>query len=161
MLMAAAGGMLPRRAPAGKAAAVGQPAPDFALRDTAGQLHELGVVVRSSRLLVLNFWATWCGPCIRELPEFEQVFRQLRTQGVAMLGINAQEPESKVLPFVRELGLSFPMLLDPSGAVQTAYGAGPGLPLTVLVDSHGLVRQRLQGATTGGALLGRVRGLLA
>ena len=160
-LLACLGGAGPSALFASELAGVGQPAPAFSLRDTLGQVHELASIVKANRVLVINFWASWCGPCIRELPEFDQVYRKTRAQGVAMLGINAQEPEHKVLAFVRDLDLSFPMLLDSQGTTKTAYGAGPALPVTVLVDSRGLVRQRFQGATTAGALLGRVRALLA
>ena len=141
--------------------AVGDVAPNFTLRDTEGQAFEFATVVKAHRVTVLNFWATWCGPCIRELPEFDAVYRQLKGQGLALLGVNAKEPLAKVLPFVRDLGLSFPMLPDPAGTVQAAYGAGPGLPVSLLIDGTGKVRQRLNGATTGGALLGRIKGLLA
>lgn len=148
-------------APAPLLASVGRPAPAFSLRDTTGAVHESAALVRSHRVTVLNFWATWCAPCVRELPEFDAVWRDLRGQGVAMLAINAMESAEKVRAFAQRVPLGMPLLLDPEGEVVGAYvGFSAGLPMTFLIDERGIVRHRVAGPMEGEALKSRLLAML-
>jgi thiol-disulfide isomerase/thioredoxin len=88
------------------------------------------------RVIVLNFWATWCQECRLEMPVFERLHRELASQGLSILGINAREKVSAVRQYSKELGLTFPLVLDSSGAINSAYGV-IGLPTTFLIARDG------------------------
>lgn len=110
------------------------------------------------RVVVLNFWATWCGPCRVEMPEFERYQAQVGSQ-VAILGVNMQESPEQVAPFVRQYGLTFPILLDPDAAIATPYRV-TGLPTSVILDRSGVIRERVVGPMTRDVLARRVERLL-
>ncbi|HWX76598.1 MAG TPA: TlpA disulfide reductase family protein, partial [Candidatus Acidoferrales bacterium] len=94
-------------------------AADFALRDLSGNTVSLGNY--RGTLVLLNFWATWCGPCREEMPSMERLHRQVGGRGLALLAINEKESAIRVANFMRSYGLSFPALLDLDGRVSAAY----------------------------------------
>lgn len=98
---------------------------------------------RGERLLV-NFWATWCVPCVTEMPVLQNVSRQSRGQ-VIFLGINVQDNEGKALAFLDELGVTYDQARDPAGEFFTEIG-GFGMPTTLLVDESGAIIYRHTGA---------------
>ena len=110
------------------------PAPDF----SGFTIDKRKVSLSSFRgqVLVINFWATWCLDCRPEMPMFEQVYRQLSGRGLAVIGINAREPASSIRQYAKELGLTFPLLLDPAGKIAADYGV-VGLPTTFLIRRNG------------------------
>ncbi|MDA1241296.1 MAG: redoxin domain-containing protein [Chloroflexi bacterium] len=127
--------------------AIGEPAPDFLL-ETPGT-HGL---VRLSDLrgqpVLLNFWATWCGPCRTEMPDLQVAHD---TEGVVVFAVNSQEPDAAVTRFVEEFGLSFPTAIDRDGAVREHYGV-IGLPATFFIDPEGILRARNFGPVYGDLL---------
>jgi peroxiredoxin len=136
---------------------VGQPAPDFALEDTTGRSIKLADY--RGKVVLINFWATWCLPCRAEMPEFETIYRAYRERGFEVLAIDLQETATEVQPFMAELGLSFPALLDRDGFVSRAYRAR-ALPSSFLVDRQGTIRYLKIGPVTADALEEEVRKLL-
>lgn len=145
--------------PAGAAGAADTPAlPKLPAVD--GSVHDLADIARRHRALVINFWASWCGPCLVELPEFDAVWRELRGRGLAMVGVNAGEKAEKALPFVRQLGLAMPLLLDPQGAAREAFNVFSALPVTAIVDRQGRLRHRIATPISGDALRRLVEPLL-
>jgi peroxiredoxin len=108
--------------------------PDFSGLTADGQRVSLASL--SGRVLVLNFWATWCLECRPEMPAFERLHRELSAQGLAVVGINAREGTSTIREYAKELGLTFPLILDPKGTINTAYGV-IGLPTTFLIGRDG------------------------
>lgn len=123
-------------------------APDFSLDDVNG-----GAVSLSSyrgKVVFLNFWATWCGPCRDEMPSMERLHRQLGSRGLAMLAVNAKESRQQVANFMKAHGLSFPALLDPNGRVSALYKVW-GLPATFLIDADGRTIGMKSGAKDWGA----------
>jgi peroxiredoxin len=132
-----------RPGPAGRAGAfpVSRPAvtitaSDVELSDLAGRpgrLHDY-----RGRVVLLNFWATWCAPCREEMPALQTLAQELGPQGLAVVGVNAREPREAVEAFVRAHGLSFPMLLDDDGHAGRAYQVF-ALPATFVVDRRGTV----------------------
>jgi peroxiredoxin len=88
------------------------------------------------QVVILNFWATWCVECRPEMPVFEQLHREFAAQGLTVIGINARERTSIIREYARELGLSFPLLPDPTGKINSAYGV-IGLPTTFFVQRNG------------------------
>ncbi|PKL96513.1 MAG: redoxin [Gammaproteobacteria bacterium HGW-Gammaproteobacteria-8] len=118
---------------------LGSPRPDFTLADPAGQLRRLADF--DGRALLINFWATWCAPCIREMPLLQKL-ADSRTETLTVLGIAIDEPGA-VDEFLERLQISYPNLLagEQSDAIQAAFG-NPGrmLPFSVLVDADGIIR---------------------
>ena len=88
------------------------------------------------RVVLLNFWATWCLECRSEMPAFEQLHREFSAQGLAIVGINAREGTSTIREYTRELGLTLPLIADPTGKINSDYGV-IGLPTTFLIGRDG------------------------
>jgi peroxiredoxin len=119
---------------------LGRPAPDFTLPDLAGHSVQLGDFAGKKAVLV-NFWATWCVPCREEMPTLEKLAQQ-RRRDLEVLGVSLDTGKgAAVRAFVRELGLSFPILLDTEWAVARKYRVR-ALPISYVVDRTGVVRHR-------------------
>ncbi|MBI4524813.1 MAG: TlpA family protein disulfide reductase [Deltaproteobacteria bacterium] len=88
------------------------------------------------RVVLLNFWATWCRECRQEMPVFERLYREFSARGLSVMGINAREATAAVREYSRELGLTFPLVLDSRGEINAAYGV-IGLPTTFLIGRDG------------------------
>lgn len=113
---------------------VGAPAPDFALQTLQGDRVSLNAL--RGQVVLVNFWATWCGPCRLEMPAIQARYND---GGFAVLAVDFNEPAPKVQTFVAELGLSFPILLDPGGAVQELYRVR-AYPTSFFVDAAGVIQ---------------------
>lgn len=118
-------------------------APNFQLRDLNGNLVSLRDF--RGKVVFLNFWASWCGPCRYEMPSMEVVYRDYKDKGFEILAVNVQEDQSKVEAFVGQAGFSFPVLLDSSSTVFQKYLVR-AFPTTCIIDSQGVLRARLVGA---------------
>jgi cytochrome c biogenesis protein CcmG, thiol:disulfide interchange protein DsbE len=116
--------------------AVGEPAPDFSLRTLDGA--EISLADFREQILLINFWATWCGPCKIEMPAIQTRADRFPTQ-LTVLAIDADESEVLVRDFVEELGLTFLVAIDRGGVVQRNYLVR-GLPTTYFVDGDGIIR---------------------
>ncbi|WP_053363994.1 thiol-disulfide oxidoreductase ResA [Bacillus sp. FJAT-27251] len=114
---------------------VGKTAPDFVLVDMEGEKHRLSDYRGEG--VFLNFWATWCKPCEREMPYIDNQYQHFKDKGVKVLTIDVGESELVVNNFIERHNLSFPVMID-KGEVQTAYGINP-LPITFLIDKDGKV----------------------
>jgi cytochrome c biogenesis protein CcmG/thiol:disulfide interchange protein DsbE len=97
---------------------------------------KLSMAALRERVVVLNFWATWCLECRPEMQVFQQLHREFETQGLTVIGINARERTPTIREYARELGLSFPLMPDPTGKITSAYGV-IGLPTTFIVQRNG------------------------
>jgi peroxiredoxin len=109
---------------------------DFELQDLTGESRRLSDF--RGKVVFLNFWATWCGPCRFEMPSMEKLYQRLNTKGLEIVAVNLQEDRKTVQRFVDEYGLSFPVLLDATGRVGATYGAR-SIPTTYIVDREGFV----------------------
>ena len=109
-------------------------APDFTLRDAGGGTVSLSGY--RGNLLLLNFWATWCGPCREEMPSMEQLSRNFGGQGFTILAVNQKESAAQVTKYMKTHGLNFSAPLDLDGRVNTAYRVY-GIPVTYLIDGGG------------------------
>lgn len=116
---------------------VGASAPDFVLSDLDGQEFRLSDL--RGNVVLLNFWATWCGPCAVEMPLLESDYQEYRDQGFIVLAVNDGESAALVEEFGLEHGLSFPLLLDPGRVVQRLYQVR-GYPSSIFVDQQGQIR---------------------
>jgi thiol-disulfide isomerase/thioredoxin len=117
-------------------AAVDQPAPDFELETLSGESLRLSEL--RGRPVLINFWATWCAPCVLEMPTIEKYYDQY-SQQFSVLAVNNDEPAGEVANFVQEMGLSFDILLDPGAKVQNLYRLR-GYPTSIVVDAEGILR---------------------
>jgi peroxiredoxin len=127
----------------------GSPAPDFTLNDLDGNTIRLSDY--RDQPVILNFWATWCGPCRVEMPELEQVQQDYADAGLVVLLVNQQESPERVKAFAEELGLTAPIVLDSETQVGEAYGAF-FLPSTVFVGLDGSVSAFHRGIITRGQI---------
>jgi peroxiredoxin len=109
-------------------------APDFNLLDSQGRPVALSDY--RGKLVLLNFWATWCGPCREEMPSMERLHRKFGEQGLAVLAVNQRENAAQVNKFMKTQGLNFTTLLDTTGRVAGYYRVY-GIPVSYLVDRHG------------------------
>jgi len=109
-------------------------APDFSLRDAAGD--SASITGNRGNLTLLNFWATWCGPCRDEMPSMEQLSRSFDGQGFIVLAVNQRENAGQVLRFMKTHGLNFRAPLDTDGRVAASYRVY-GIPATYLIDGAG------------------------
>jgi peroxiredoxin len=146
---------LPGNAP--RPVEVGNPAPDFRLPTPNGS--SLALSELRGKVVVLNFWATWCVPCRAEMPALENVFQEHGPRGLVVVGVGVQESAEKVLAFLPEVGVSFPILLDSDTRLATRYRA-TGLPATFIVDRRGVVRDIRLGPYTEEMLRPRLEPLL-
>lgn len=120
---------------------VGGPAPPFNLKALEGLTIDLSDF--KGRFVVLNFWATWCVPCIKEMPEFQKAHESL-SPNVQIIGINLAESKEKIGEFVETYRLSFPVLMDEYGNVSQEYEV-LHLPVTYFISPDGVIRDKIFG----------------
>lgn len=114
----------------------GEKAPDFILTDQRGHKHRLSDY--KGQGVIVNFWATYCKPCEKEMPLFEEQYRKYRNKGVQILAVNIGETDVVLNRFLEKHKLSFPVLNDRNQEVVDAFGVNP-LPATFLIDKEGTV----------------------
>jgi len=124
-------------------------APDFRLLDLKGKQTELKDYVGKG-LLVLDFWASWCKPCVKALPELQKIYDKYKKYGVTIIGINQDGPRnrSKINPYIKSQGISFPILFDDNSDVMRKYRI-ISLPATVLISSKGNIVKVHKGYRAG------------
>ena len=127
--------------PQGKAIK-GQPAPNFMLTDLTGKEWQLSDL--RGKVVFINFWATWCPPCIQELPSMEALNQRLSAASFQMLTILYSDRPELGQSMVNKSGYSFPVLIDPDAAVGRQYGL-TGVPETFIVDPQGILREKFIG----------------
>jgi peroxiredoxin len=137
----------------------GRPAPDFALKSSTGE--NLRLSEYRGDVVMINFWATWCGPCRQEMPLLDELYNRYERVGFNLLGVNIDDDSSRAMDMISELGVSFPVLFDARKEVSKLYDVD-AMPVTVLVDREGNVRHVHQGYKPGyeEKYLDQVRSLL-
>ncbi|RME43324.1 MAG: hypothetical protein D6796_13255 [Caldilineae bacterium] len=121
----------------GAAGAPVRPAPDFTLVTLEGETVHLRDY--RGQVVLVNFWASWCPPCVAELPAIHAFYQAHRQEGFVVLAVNAEEGAATVQNFVQREGFTFPVLLDAHGGVMNRYGVR-ALPTTFIVDRQGNIR---------------------
>jgi peroxiredoxin len=114
-----------------------RPAPELELPDRAGTIRTLADW--QGQVVLLNFWASWCQPCVEEMPGIQRLAERMQGRPFAVIGVNVAETPRRAEHAATELGLAFPVLLDAEGAAFRAWG-GKGLPTSVLIDRSGALR---------------------
>jgi peroxiredoxin len=125
---------------------VSNPAPDFTLRSMDGPNVRLNE--QRGRVVMVNFWATWCGPCRQEMPHLNKLHDKYRDAGFVLLGVNIDDNARAATDLAAKLGLRFPVLLDTDKSVSRLYDLG-SMPATVLIDREGRVRHLHRGYREG------------
>jgi len=113
------------------------PAPDFSLHAMTGP--NMRLQDQRGRVVMVNFWATWCAPCQQEMPHLNRLYQKYRSSGFVLLGVNVDEDSSKAADAAAKLGITFPVLLDADKRVSKLYDLST-MPSTVLIDRDGKVR---------------------
>ncbi len=137
----------------------GQAAPDFALKSSTGE--NLRLSEYRGDVVMINFWATWCGPCRQEMPLLDELYNRYQRVGFNLLGVNIDDDSRKAMQMIEELGVDFPVLFDSKKEVSKLYNV-EAMPVTVLVDRDGEVRYVHHGYKPGyeDKYLDQVRSLL-
>jgi peroxiredoxin len=121
-------------------------APDFTLHVMDGP--NLRLKEQRGRVVMVNFWATWCGPCRQEMPQLNRLYEKYKASGFVLLGVNVDDDQHKAAEVAAKLGVTFPVLLDTDKAVSKLYDLST-MPSTVLIDRDGKVRYVHRGYLTG------------
>lgn len=128
--------------------AVGTPAPEFTAVTLEHPARPRTLADYRGQVVLLNLWATWCGPCEWEMPGLDSLYRDFGPQGLEVVAVAVDDPgfEDRVRAFVARKGLTFEVLSEGSGKIERDYQAR-GLPATYLIGRDGLIRMRVAGAT--------------
>ena len=126
--------------------AVSSAAPDFTLQSRDGESVSLAGL--RGQVVMINFWATWCGPCREEMPHLEALHQRYNALGFTLLGVNVEENSADAVAWLEETPVSFAILFDPENRVSELYDV-VAMPSTVLVDRQGNVRHLHHGYQTG------------
>jgi len=128
------------------AGAPGTPAPQFSLTARGGQ--SVSLAQYKGQVVMLNFWASWCGPCRQEMPLLENIYKKYSKMGFTLIGVNV-EPDSKAAEgFLKQTPVSFPVIYDKDSTVSKAYDVS-GMPSTVIIDRKGNIRVLHRGYKPG------------
>ena len=137
----------------------GQMAPDFVLKSSSGE--NLRLSEYRGDVVMINFWATWCGPCRQEMPLLDELYARYQRVGFNLLGVNIDDDSQRAMRMVDELGIRFPVLFDERKEVSELYNV-EAMPATILVDREGNVRYVHHGYKPGyeDTYLDQIRSLL-
>ena len=123
-----------------------EPAPDFTLQSSTGE--NVRLAEQRGQVVMLNFWASWCGPCRQEMPLLDAMHKRYGPAGFKLYGINVEEDNTDAKKLIKELGVSLPVLYDPESKASTLYKVD-AMPTTVLIDKKGQIRYVNRGYKPG------------
>jgi peroxiredoxin len=117
---------------------------DFTLKDMNGQ--EVKLASLKGKVVLLNFWATWCGPCMVEIPSFVAIQQAYKDKGFAAIGVSVDDPPEKLAPFAKEFKINYPLLVGQDREdLQEAYGGIFGIPISFIISRDGKVCRKQVG----------------
>lgn len=121
---------------------IGKPAPDFTLRDLEGEKFTLRSL--RGKVVLVNFWATWCPPCRIEMPSMNSLYEKLKDKGLMILGVSSDQSEDRIRKFLEKTEIKFPILLDPDNAIAPMYKV-IALPTSYIIDRDGVLVKKIFG----------------
>nr|WP_238526869.1 TlpA disulfide reductase family protein [Cellvibrio japonicus] len=127
-------------------AANAQPAPDFTLQSSTGE--NVRLAEQRGKVVMLNFWASWCGPCRQEMPLLDAMYKRYSAAGFVLYGVNVEEDNTDAKKLIKELGVDLPVLYDPESKASSLYKVD-AMPTTVLIDKKGQIRYVNRGYKPG------------
>lgn len=119
--------------------AVAEKVTDFTLKSTSGE--NIRVSDLRGQVVMLNFWASWCGPCVQEFPYLEQIYQRFSPAGFTLLGINIDNTEEQAMSFLKDRDVTFPIVFDPTLKVRNTYKKYEGMPLSIFIDCDGNITE--------------------
>lgn len=122
------------------------PAPDFTLPSNSGE--NVRLAEQRGQVVMLNFWASWCGPCRQEMPLLDDMSKRYSSAGFVLYGVNVEEDNTDALKLIKQLGVSFPILWDAESKASSLYNVD-AMPTTVLIDKKGQIRYVNRGYKAG------------
>ena len=136
----------------------GKKAPDFSLKTSDGKTVQLSQL--KGKVVLLNFWATWCGPCRKEIPDFLEVYKQNKGKGFEIVGVALDEEGWNVVtPFVKQYKVNYPVVVG-DGKLVREYGGFEFIPTTFLIDKQGTIVHTWTGLVKKAELDKKLKGLL-
>ena len=121
-------------------------APDFSLQTYDGKTVHLADL--RGKTIVVNFWASWCGPCRDEQPVLNDLAKKYTDQGVVFVGVNIQDKQADAQAYLKDLGVGYPVVVDPNGAVYINYGV-VAVPETYVITPSGTIKRKFAGPIVG------------
>ena len=120
------------------------PAPDFTFPDLNGR--NISLSDYKGKVVLLNIWATWCPPCVYEMPSMEKLYKEFKGENFEILAVSIDTGGKDIVaPFMKKYKLTFPALLDPKGTIKTLYGV-TGVPESYIIDKQGIIIGKIIGA---------------
>lgn len=121
-----------------------EPVPDLTFETMGGE--SINLREQEGRVLLVNFWATWCAPCREEIPDLNALHSDLEEKGLTVIGVALDRQGREVVaPFAKKLEINYPIVIDNEGTAEAAFGPIPGLPTTIIVTPDGQITKRVVG----------------
>jgi peroxiredoxin len=126
--------------------AIANPAPDFTLPSSTGE--NVRLAEQRGQVVMLNFWASWCGPCRKEMPLLDDMSKRYSSAGFVLYGVNVEEDNTDAIKLIKQMGVTFPILYDAESKASSLYNVD-AMPTTVLIDKKGQIRYVNRGYKAG------------
>jgi thiol-disulfide isomerase/thioredoxin len=123
-----------------------EPAPDFTLQSSTGE--NVRLAEQRGKVVMLNFWASWCGPCRQEMPLLDAMHKRYGEHGFQLYGVNVEEDNTDAKKMIKDMGVTLPVLYDPESKASTLYKVD-AMPTTVMIDKKGQIRYVNRGYKAG------------